>query len=89
VAVDLLPGSNQIRRYKLQAYYAFRDAANSISAHTAGYEIEVRNSESGDYSPAELFIKPAELDFSEREWRVTPIVAVASPRPNACCLSAR
>lgn len=83
VAVELLPDSSRIRRYKLQAYYAFRDATNNISAQTAGYEVELFNRTSDDSLPVELVISPSAVSFSDREWRETPIVAEAVARPNS------
>jgi thiol-disulfide isomerase/thioredoxin len=81
VAVDLLPASSRIRRYKLQAYYAFRDGGDGISAQTAGYEIELNGAEPADQVPLSLVITPVEVSFSDREWRATPILAAAIARP--------
>jgi len=82
VAVDLLPDSSRIKLYKLQAYYAFRDETSGISAQTAGYEVELSRTESGQPVPFRMAINPVEVSFSEREWRETPIIATATARPS-------
>jgi len=82
IAVDRLPESSRIRRYKLEAYYAFSDGSSAIAAQTAGYEIEVRQGSGGpDSPPYALLIAPADVSFSDREWRNTPFIAAAGQRP--------